>query len=191
MKELKTLWDLGRHFWLITDFLSLPISSLVTSLDGFVSAPLFWSLFIKTPWRLLLTFFHSFAWYFPLLCHILTPTMKQFYFGVSLNIYFDSSWLMLSSWNLYFLHRYTCNYFHFLIVNSSFLFIYHKSLKLFVFLYLPSIEVAYSVFLKNETQQDLWGKLSANKSLSFLTLMLFNYCWIEIFLDSLESSLSI
>lgn len=61
MKALKMFWELGRHFWLITDFLSLPISSLVTSLDKFVSAPLFWSLFIKTPWRLLLTSLYSFT----------------------------------------------------------------------------------------------------------------------------------
>lgn len=49
--------------------------------------------------------------------------------------YFDSE-LILWFWNLYFLYRYICNYFYFLLIVSSFLSIYHKSLKLFVLPYL-------------------------------------------------------
>lgn len=114
MGEFKMHWALGCHFWFITDFSSFSISSLVAFLGRCVSAPLIWIPVCKNP-------FGDVA-HFPSFLFLVCPSLSLSYFPshcsavlflLSLNTSFDDSGMMSDSWNLYFLHRYACNYFYF------------------------------------------------------------------------------
>lgn len=71
-------------------------------------------------------------------------TVKQFHLCFVKYLFWQQL-VCVSSWNLwlYTLCRYICN-FYFSIIDSNFLLIYHKSLKLFVF---PYICVLYKIGL--------------------------------------------
>lgn len=89
MEEFKMLWDLGCHFWFITDFSSFSISSLVAFLDRCVSVPLTWIPVCKNPFRDVVHFpLFLFLVCSPRSLSYFVPHYSAVLFLLSLNTYF-------------------------------------------------------------------------------------------------------